>query len=264
MKSSNIHQSSQSFLDRIRPEKEARVAELHNGGNIDLSEAPPVRSLFDALTGIGLAAIAEIKRASPSQGLIHPGACAMTTAVSYEAAGASAISVLTDERWFGGTLEDLKAVREAVQIPVLKKDFHIDPIQLRAGRAAGADAVLLMVAMLPGQSLQLMLDATHALGMEAIVEVHTHDELAMALDTNAKIIGVNNRDLTTLKIDLAHGESMLPLIPSGIAKIGESGIKTRADRDRMIKAGADAILVGSSLMSTDNPGGALKEMLKCG
>jgi indole-3-glycerol phosphate synthase len=264
MEPSTTHRSSQSFLERIRPEKEARVAELLAGDEIDLSNAPPVRSLYKALTVSGLSAIAEVKRASPSQGVIHPDACAKTIALSYESAGAAAISVLTDERWFGGTLADLTAVRAAVEIPVLKKDFHIDPIQLRAGRAAGADAVLLMVAMLPGDSLQLMLDATHDLGMEAIVEVHTHDELQAALKTNAKIIGVNNRDLTTLKIDLAHGESMLPLIPSGIATIGESGISTHSDRDRMVMAGADAILVGTSLMRTDNPGGALLEMLSCG
>ncbi len=264
MKGSSTHRTDQSFLERIRPEKESRVAELIAMGEIDLSNAPPVRSLFKALTVSGISAIAEVKRASPSQGLIHPDACAKTTALSYESAGAAAISVLTDERWFGGTLADLTAVRTAVGIPVLKKDFHIDPVQLRVGRAAGADAVLLMVAMLPGESLQKMLDATHALGMEAIVEVHTHDELQTALKTNAKIIGVNNRDLTTLKIDLAHGESMLPLIPPGIATIGESGISTHNDRDRMVSAGADAILVGTSLMSTDNPGKALLEMLSCG
>lgn len=264
MDRSMTHQTSQSFLERIRPEKEARVAELLAGGEIDLSLAPPVRSLYKALVANGLSAIAEVKRASPSQGLIHPGACAKTIALSYERAGAAAISVLTDNRWFGGTNDDLIAVRAAVGIPVLKKDFHIDPVQLRAGRAAGADAVLLMVAMLPDDSLQMMLDATHALGMEAIVEVHTHAELQAALKTDAKIIGVNNRDLTTLNIDLAHGESMLPLIPDGIATIGESGIKTHADRDRMVRAGADAILVGTSLMSTDNPGAALSEMLACG
>ena len=261
---SKIHQSSQSFLERIRPEKESRVAELLGGGGIDLSDAPPVRSLYKALITSGLSAIAEVKRASPSQGLIHPDACAKTIALSYESAGAAAISVLTDHRWFGGTIEDLIAVRAAVSVPVLKKDFHIDPIQLREGRAAGADAVLLMVAMLPGDSLQMMLDATHALGMEAIVEVHTHAELQAALKTDANIIGVNNRDLTTLRIDLAHGESMIPLIPDGIATIGESGIKTHADRDRMVIAGADAILVGTSLMSTDNPGEALSKMLSCG
>ncbi|MCB9762998.1 MAG: indole-3-glycerol phosphate synthase TrpC [Alphaproteobacteria bacterium] len=250
-----------SFLERIRPAKEAEVADLR-AAPPDPSAAPPARSLHAALKAPGLQAIAEVKRRSPSRGLIREGADAADIARSYAAAGAAAISVLTDGPHFGGSLDDLQAVRAAVDIPVLRKDFLIDPLQVAEARAAGADAVLLIVAMLADEVLQELLDATRVLGMEALVETHTAAEVARALACGARIIGVNNRDLVSLEVDLAHGEAVLPGLPPQVARVAESGIRGPADRRRMEAAGADAILVGTALMGAADPGVALRGLLE--
>ena len=251
-----------TFLDRVRREKEAEVdALLANPPSLE--SLSPTRSLFAALTGSGISAIAEIKRRSPTHGDIRPGADPVEIARQYESAGASALSMLTDGPHFGGSLSELRAVREAVSIPVLRKDFLIHPLQIDEARNAGADAVLLIVAMLSDQELKTMLERSHTLGMDALVEVHDAVELQRALRCPAKIIGINNRDLKSLKIDLAHAEKLLPRCDGDRIRVAESGIFNREDVLRMQSAGADAILVGSALMQAPEPGPALEALL-CG
>jgi indole-3-glycerol phosphate synthase len=249
-----------SFLDRVRVEKQAEVEALLLSPPA-LVDLRPTRGLHAALTGTALAAIAEIKRRSPTRGDIRPGADPIALAQAYEKAGASAISMLTDGPHFGGSMAELRAVREAIHLPVLRKDFLIHPIQIDEARAGGADAVLLIVAMLNDLQLQEMLARTKALNMEALVEVHDTDELQRALRSPAKIIGVNNRNLKSLKIDLANGERMLPLCDADRVRVAESGIFNAHDLERMRNAGADAILVGSALMLAPDPGKALEALL---
>jgi indole-3-glycerol phosphate synthase len=243
-------------------EKEEEVAALL-AQPPDLHSLQTPRSLSSALSGPTLSAIAEIKRRSPSRGAIRPNADPVDIARRYEAAGAAAISMLTDGPHFGGSLRELQAVRDAVSIPVLRKDFLIHPIQVDEARAGGADAVLLIVAMLSDEALDSMLERTHALGLEALVEVHDPEELQRALKSSAQIIGVNNRNLKSLAIDLAHGEQMLPQCDEKRLRVAESGIFNTEDVARMRTAGADAILVGSALMLAPDPGLALENLL-CG
>jgi indole-3-glycerol phosphate synthase len=252
-----------SFLDQISLEKKAEVERLLGKPWPDITTSPPPRSLARALRSPGLVAIAEIKRCSPSQGPICPDADAAEIACAYAAAGASALSVLTDKPHFGGHISDLQTVRSSVELPILRKDFLLHPIQIHEARAGGADAVLLIVAMLSVENLQSLHAEAHRLGMDALVEVHTQEELQVALNIEAPIIGVNSRDLKTMEIDLSRTESLLSQIPSEVIRVAESGIHTQADRDRMFAAGADAMLVGTSLMSSDNPGTALGDLL-CG
>ncbi len=246
-----------SLLLRIREEKLQHDARLRADGVPDPTGAPAPRDFRAALAAPGLGWIAEVKRRSPSRGEIRPGADPVAIAQAYEAAGAVAISVLTDEPRFGGTLDDLRAVRAAVSVPVIRKDFLVSPRMVRESRAATADTVLLIVAMLSDDELSACLAEARAWGQEPLVEVHDGPELQRAVEAGAGIIGVNNRDLHTLDIDLATAEELLPRVPSGVVRVAESGVYTRADRDRMAAAGADALLVGTSLMTAPDPGAAL-------
>ncbi|MEQ8699099.1 MAG: indole-3-glycerol phosphate synthase TrpC [Bauldia litoralis] len=220
---------------------------------------PAGRSFAEALASPGLSLIAEIKRRSPSAGALSAEADAPSIARGYAAAGVDAISVLTEPDFFGGSLEDLKAVREAQPLPALRKDFIVDPRQLHESRAAGADAVLLMVSVL-GSEVGDYLALADELGLDALVEVHTEIELGLALAAQPSIIGVNNRDLNTLRVDLGVAERLLPMIPAGILRVAESGVATPADAARMAAAGADAILVGSALMASGDPGAAARAL----
>ena len=166
----------------------------------------------------------------------------------YEAAGANAVSVLTDERFFGGRLDDLVAVREAITLPVLRKDFVLEDVQIYEAAAAGADAVLLIVAALTQDELQSLLDVATACQLDALVEVHTLEEMDRALATDANIIGINNRDLTTFQVDLAATEQLSEQVPPGILLVSESGIRNAEDSRRLRGCGVDAILVGEALM----------------
>lgn len=248
-----------SFLDRIRPEKEDEVEALLN--DPPTRRGGSTRSLSAALRAPGLSAIAEIKRRSPSRGDIRPGADPVEIALAYQAAGAAGISVLTDGPHFGGSLQDLERVSAAVDIPVLRKDFLIHKLQLDQAQAHGADAALLMVSMLKPSQLKHMLAHAHKLGLECLVEAHSADEVQVALDCGAVILGVNNRDLHSLKIDLAVCEALIPTLPEGVVAVAESGVHSRADALRMERAGAMAILVGTSLMTQDDPGAALTALL---
>ena len=229
-----------SFLDRVAAEKHKEVEALLQSPWPETSQAPAPRSLAAALKAPPFSAIAEIKRSSPSQGPIRPGADPIEIASDYRDSGASALSILTDAPHFGGHIDDLKAVRGSVELPLLRKDFLVHPIQVHEARAAGADAVLLIVAMLSIEQLKTLASEASNLGMDTLVEVHTADELEVALEIEAPIIGVNSRDLKTMEIDLSRAETLLSTIPSHVVRVAESGIHTPAHRDRMIKAGAQA------------------------
>lgn len=206
--------------------------------------------------------IAEMKRASPSRGLLRREYRRREIARSYETAEASAISVLTEEDYFLGSLKDLVEVRDAVRVPVLRKDFILDEYQVVESAAAGADAVLLIVAALPDPDLRNLLDLCRRFRFAALVEVHTEEELERALEAGAEIIGVNNRDLKTLDVKLEASFRLRTKIPSTCLAVSESGIQTAADLRDLGKAGYDAVLIGERLMTAEDPGKELAEILK--
>jgi indole-3-glycerol phosphate synthase len=228
------------------------------------ARAAPARSFEAALRradGQPMRAIAEVKRASPSAGPIRPGADPAAVARDYAAHGAAAISVLTDRSYFDGALEFLAAVRAEVAIPILRKDFLIDPYQLYEARAAGADAVLLIVAALDDQRLAEFASLTAQLGMDALIEVHSEAEAERALAVGARIIGVNHRDLVSFAIDRELCARLRPQVPRHAVLVAESGIRDAADVRALAAAGADAILVGEALMRARSPGQALAALL---
>lgn len=223
-----------------------------------LAGAPDTLSLARAIKKeSGLAIIAEMKKASPSEGVIRDRYFPSQIAESYIRGGADAISVLTDEDFFLGSLSHINRIRAIVDRPILRKDFIIDSYQLLAARAFGADAVLLIVGVLDDDELAALFEETYALGMEALVEVHTAEELKKAQDVGARIIGINNRDLETFKIDLRTTESLAPLASAENLIVAESGLHSVQDVIRMREAGADAILVGTYFMRQADPGAAL-------
>lgn len=222
-------------------------------------------SLEKSLRSRSVGVIAEIKRASPSKGAIAPGVDAAEVAADYLAGGCAGISVLTDEKFFGGSLDDLHAVSSMAHAdsnprPVLRKDFVIDPYQVVEACTAGADAVLLIVAALEDSQLKELADAAGRYGIEILAEVHDEDELARALKIRGALIGINNRDLRSFEVDLATTERIAHLVPEGVTIVGESGIRTRADVQRLHAAGVHAVLVGESLMRHTNRREALQEL----
>jgi indole-3-glycerol phosphate synthase len=206
--------------------------------------------------------IAEHKRRSPSRGAIREDLAPAEVARSYEAAGASALSVLTDGPFFGGRLEHLVEARAATGLPVLRKDFVVDPWQVWETRAAGADAVLLIVAALGDDELKTLLAASGEAGFDALVEVHDQGELDRALSAGAQVVGVNNRNLKTMEVSLDTGLSLSSAIPNGVVKVAESGIRTGDDVRRLRAAGFDAVLVGERLMVAPDPGLALRSLIE--
>jgi len=223
--------------------------------------APPPRDLVAALRAPGVSLIAEVKKASPSKGLLCPNLDVEALARTYEENGAAAISVLTDERYFQGRLEYLTAARQAVRLPVLRKDFILEPYQLYEARAASADGVLLIVAALPDDALAELHQRATDLGLAVLVEVHDEAELERALRVAPRIVGVNNRDLRTFTVDLGTTERLRPLVPAGVALVAESGIHTPADVARLAAAGVDAMLVGEALVCAGDVGGKVRELL---
>jgi indole-3-glycerol phosphate synthase len=204
--------------------------------------------------------VAEVKRASPSAGAIRAGLDAPAQARAYAAAGAAAISVLTDGPGFGGSLADLAAVRAAVDVPLLRKDFVVDAYQLLEARAHGADAALLIVAALDPGALRRLVEACDELGLAALVEVHDAPEVEVALRAGARLVGVNNRDLRTFVVDLATSERLLPSLPAEVRGVAESGVRTAEDARRLRRAGAANLLVGEALVRAADPGALLREM----
>ena len=223
--------------------------------------AAPRRGFAAALRAHRTAVIAEVKKSSPSKGLIRADFDPVAIARSYVEGGAAAISVLTEERFFHGRPEHLQAIRSAVEVPLLRKDFVFDPYQLVEARAWGADAALLIAAMLDDTQLAELHAAGVDLELDVLVEAHTPEEVARAVAVGARLIGINNRDLGTFVTSLATAERLRPLIPAGAVAVAESGIDTVADIARLRAAGFDAFLVGESLMRAADPGAALRALL---
>ena len=227
-------------------------------------QAASPRDAVAALSGQDVAVIAEVKRASPSKGMMAAIDDPAALACDYEAGGASVISVLTEPRHFGGSLEDLAAVRERVAVPVLRKDFVISSYQLWEARAHGADMVLLIVAALEQNALVSLVERAISIGLVPLVEVHTDAEVVRAVEAGAKIIGVNARDLTTLEMDRGVFARLAPMIPSHVVKIAESGIRGPRDLFAYAAAGADAVLVGESLVTGKDPRSAVADLVTAG
>jgi indole-3-glycerol phosphate synthase len=227
---------------------------------------PPARSLAAALArpagaeALPVRVLAEVKRASPSAGPIAPGADPVAVARAYEAAGAAAVSMLTDKKFFDGDLAFLAAARPLLSIPLLRKDFMIDAYQVAQARAAGADAILLIVAALDDAELRGLHETATAFGMDALVEVHDEREAERAVAAGARLIGVNHRDLRTFQMDLGLTGRLAPAMPAGTVLVAESGIRTPADVAMLAAAGAHAILVGETLMRAPSPGDELRRL----
>lgn len=219
--------------------------------------APPRTPRFDAPVSL----IAEVKRRSPSKGSLADNVDPVAQARTYEAGGAAAISVLADNKYFGGTLDDLRAVRAAVAIPVLCKDFILTPYQVYEARAAGADLILLIVAALDDDELRGLAELAWSLGMRPLIEVHDQHDLARAIAADASLIGINNRDLADFSVDLLTTEYLAPLVPDDVTLVSESGIVTREDVERVARAGARIVLVGETLMRSESPGATIRELV---
>ena len=227
----------------------------------EMSQAAPVRDAHVALNGDEMKVIAEVKRSSPSKGSLSAITDPAALAESYQKAGASVISVLTEERRFKGSLSDLDAVRSRVDIPVLRKDFMVDEYQFYEARAHGADLVLLIVAALSKSQLKDFFDIATELKMAALIEVHTADELERALEISPRIVGVNSRNLKTLEVDPKAFADLIPRIPAELIRVAESGISTRNDVEFAQNSGAKAILVGEALVTSGDPDLAMRTLL---
>ncbi len=257
------------ILDKIIAEKKIEVdsrkgqtpmAEL----KARMLDAPPplgfARRLQQNEHGIP-AVIAEVKKASPSKGLIRSDFDPESIAKSYANAGASAISCLTDEKFFQGSLDYLRMVKNAVALPVLRKDFMIDEYQIFEARAAGADAILLIVAALEKGDIAHLMQAANELGMDSLIEVHNEREMEIALELDCQLIGINNRNLQTFEVTLATTSRLLPMITNGAKSVSESGIVTREDMLNLGKMGVDAVLIGEALMREDDIETKLRELI---
>lgn len=235
------------------------LAELRS---MALEQSPPL-DFASALCGERIRLIAEVKKASPSRGIIRHDFDPVAIAKTYADNGAAAISVLTEEKHFQGSLDYLKDIRKALgdKIPLLRKDFIHDPYQVYQSRAYGADSLLLIVAMLSRSRMEKLLGLSRELGMSCLVEVHDEAELGIALQSGARIIGINNRDLNTFEVDISVTERLRPLVLPDRIVVSESGIKDRSDIEKMSRIGVNAVLVGESLMSTRNIAAKMKELL---
>jgi indole-3-glycerol phosphate synthase len=253
------------ILEGVRADLTARQRAVPLDGLKEAAgKAPAPRNVVAALKGGDVAVIAEVKRASPSKGALAAIADPAALAMDYEAGGARVISVLTEQRRFGGSLEDLAAVREAVQVPVLRKDFIVSSYQLWEARAYGADMVLLIVAALEQNALVSLVERALSIDLVPLVEVHSEDELDRAVDAGAKVLGVNARNLATLEVDRSVFGRLAPRVPEGILKIAESGIRGPHDLLAYAAAGADAVLVGESLVIGKDPRSAVADLVTAG
>ncbi|HEY0632698.1 MAG TPA: indole-3-glycerol phosphate synthase TrpC [Thermoleophilaceae bacterium] len=220
------------------------------------------RPFTEALSRPGTSVIAEYKRRSPSAGVIREGASVAEVARAYERGGAAALSVLTEQDHFGGSLADLEEARSATDLPILRKDFTIDPYQLYEAKVYGADAVLLVVGALSDSDLGALYGIARQLELDAIVEVHDEEELARALAVDADVIGINNRDLASFSVDLGVTYELLTDVPAGKTVVSESGIHTRADVEELEQVGVDAVLVGEALMRAPDPEAACRDLAR--
>ena len=255
----------EEILAGVREDVAARQEQIPLEQVRDLAaKAPPAIDAYAALRKPGVAVIAEVKRASPSKGALADIPDPAELAGEYAAGGARCISVLTEGRWFGGSLDDLAAVRAAVGVPVLRKDFVVSSYQVHEARAHGADLVLLIVAALEQNVLVGLLERIESLGMTALVEVHNEEEADRALEAGAQVIGVNARDLRTLEVDRSVFERIAPGLPGKVVKIAESGVRGPHDLIRYASAGADAVLVGEGLVTKKSPRDAVAELVNAG
>ena len=249
-----------SIIEGVREDLAARrrpLSQLHE----EISSAAPVIDAHPRLRAREMNIIAEVKRSSPSKGALAEISDPVDLARRYEDAGAAIVSVLTERRRFGGSLEDLIAVRKGIDMPILRKDFMVDEYQFLEARAAGADVILLIVAALSKNQLKDYYDLATELGMAALIEVHTRQELEDALEIDPRIVGVNARNLKTLEIDLAAFSELIPEIPEGIIRVAESGISQRSEVEMAQSSGASAILVGETLVRSGDIPGKFNELL---
>jgi indole-3-glycerol phosphate synthase len=258
-----------NVLDEILDGVRADLAERQERIALDelkelATRAPSARDPRPILRGEGIAVIAEVKRSSPSKGALAAIADPAALARDYEAGGAGVISVLTEQRRFGGSLEDLDAVRAAVDVPLLRKDFVVSSYQLWEARAHGADVALLIAAALDQNALVSLVERASSIGLTPVVEVHDEEELDRALDAGAGIIGVNARDLKTLEVDRGNFARLAPRIPDEVIKIAESGVRGPHDLIAYANAGADAVLVGESLVTGRDPKSAVADLVAAG
>jgi indole-3-glycerol phosphate synthase len=261
------HANTGTVLDRIL---EARRAEVEHRKQVlpqtalkyGAKAASPVRHFAEALSRDGLNVIAELKPASPSRGVIREPFDAPELAVALEKAGATALSVLTEPEFFGGSLKNMRDARKGIALPVLRKDFIFDPWQVWEARANDADSFLLIVAVLGDELLRELVAMGRELGMEPLVEVHTREELERALAADSRIVGVNNRDLKTLAVRVETSLELIEMIPEECVAVSESGLRTHADLQALRTAGFDAFLIGEHLMTAPFPGEALQDLLQ--
>jgi len=249
-----------SIIEGVREDLARRrkpLSQIHE----QMSQAPSALDAYGALLGEQMKVIAEVKRSSPSKGELSTITDPASLAEQYQEAGASVISVLTEERRFKGSLADLAAVRARVTIPILRKDFMVDEYQFFEARAYGADVVLLIVAALSKSQLRDFYDVATELGMASLIEVHTADELERALEISPQIVGVNSRNLKTLEVSQEAFADLIPRIPSALIRVAESGIASRADVEFAQNAGANAILVGEALVTSGDPKLAMRKLL---
>lgn len=239
-----------TFLERILATKRREVAQLKTRGTtVERTSRSSAGRFVEAVTaGTQLAIVSEIKKASPSKGLIQPAFDPVATAQAYEQAGAAAVSVLTDETFFQGSIHHLEQVQQHVAIPVLRKDFIIDPVQIDEASRAGADAILLIVAALDSDKLKTLSAYAQDLCLDVLIEVHSGDELPAALDAGPSVLGINNRNLHTFEVSLSTTLSIMEDVPDGIPVIAESGVHTHTDAEMLARAGVHGLLVGESLM----------------
>lgn len=256
-----------TYLDEIvswHRERAARdVRQLDELVDLARSSAAP-RGFARAIDSDGVCVIAEVKRRSPSKGPLAPTADAGDLARAYASGGAAAVSVLTDAEFFGGSPEDVSAVRSSCGLPILRKDFTVDPRDVCDARIMGADAVLLIVAALDREELRDFIVLSDELAMDALVEVHDREELEVALDAGARLVGVNQRDLRTFRVDRGRAEALASQIPGDVVSVAESGIGGPADVARLASAGFDAVLVGEHLVTSDDPDKAVRTLVEAG
>ena len=241
-----------------RRKRERPLAELER----EAGSQPEGRPFAEALARPGTSLIAEHKRRSPSAGTIREGLSCADVVSAYERGGAAALSVLTEEAHFGGSLADLREARAASELPLLRKDFTIDPYQLYEAKAAGADAVLLVVGAMSQDELAALFREAHALDLDAIVEIHDEEELDAALEVDADVLGINNRNLEDFSVDIQRTFDLLHDVPAGKVVVSESGIQTRDQIDELEQVGVDAVLIGEALMRAPDPEEAVRELTR--
>ncbi len=239
-----------------RRKRERPLAELEH----EIGSLPEGRPFAEALSRPGTSLIAEHKRRSPSAGAIREGASCAEVVRAYDRGGAAALSVLTEEAHFGGSLADLREARAATELPLLRKDFTIDPYQLYEAKAAGADAVLLVVGAMTSEELARLHREAHDLDLDAIVEIHDEEELDRALEVDADVLGINNRDLEDFSVDIQRTFDLLADVPAGKVVVSESGIQRRDQIEELEQVGVDAVLIGEALMRAPDPEAAVREL----